>query len=172
MDKSQKLQVGIVGAGVACLAAANALTSAGHGVEVFERSEFNNEIGAVTSFTPNANLILERWGYDFRGTGETTKLQFRTVTADTLDVQYRDSFDDVPAKYEHSFNAFHHVDLHREMRRLAEEEHGAKIQLGSAVKHIDCQAGILTQEDGSNVPKNFIVIADGIKVCSVLLTSR
>jgi salicylate hydroxylase len=64
MSETKTLRCGIVGAGIAGLAAAIALRRAGHNVEVFERSTFKNEIGAAITLTPNANLILDHWGFD------------------------------------------------------------------------------------------------------------
>jgi thioredoxin reductase len=51
------LQCGVVGAGIAGLAAAIALSNAGHEVEIFERSQFKHEIGAAVTMTPNAGLV-------------------------------------------------------------------------------------------------------------------
>ncbi len=76
------LRVGIVGAGIAGLAAAASLARAGHEVEVslfspvchlvfsnnwqiFEKSEFSSEVGAAINVCPNAGRILSRWGFDF-----------------------------------------------------------------------------------------------------------
>jgi salicylate hydroxylase len=71
------MDVGIVGAGIAGLAAAIALRRAGHRVEVFEKSEFKNEIGAAIMLTPNGNRILRRWGFNFDKAGAVDTLQFR-----------------------------------------------------------------------------------------------
>lgn len=58
------LQCGVVGAGIGVLGAAIALNRAGHHVTVYERSQFENEIGTAITMTPNANLILDRCGLD------------------------------------------------------------------------------------------------------------
>jgi salicylate hydroxylase len=63
-----QLKVGIVGAGIAGLSAAIALTRSGHEVEVFERSRFKNEIGAAISSCPNMTRILRHWEFDFEKT--------------------------------------------------------------------------------------------------------
>jgi salicylate hydroxylase len=59
------MDVAIVGAGIAGLAASIALTRAGHRVVVYEKSRFKNEIGAAITITPNGNRVLRRWGFDF-----------------------------------------------------------------------------------------------------------
>ncbi|KAF2100650.1 FAD/NAD(P)-binding domain-containing protein [Rhizodiscina lignyota] len=163
MAEHRKLQVGIVGAGVAGLAAAIALARTGHHVQIFEKSSFKNEIGAAITLSPNANLILERWGFDFKAAGETAKCQFRRLHWKTMNLEFQDSFDHVQAKYGHAFNAFHRVDLHREMRRIAEDKLGVQINLGSHVKKIDCPTGTLMLEDGREIQNDLVVVADGVK---------
>jgi salicylate hydroxylase len=59
------MKVGVVGAGIAGLSAAVAMRRAGHEVEVFEQSQFKNEVGAAITITPNGVLVLKKWGFDF-----------------------------------------------------------------------------------------------------------
>jgi hypothetical protein len=63
------LEGGIVGAGIAGLAVGIAMQRAGHRATIYERSAFNNDFGAAISMTSNANLFLERWGFDFKKAG-------------------------------------------------------------------------------------------------------
>ena len=58
------LRIGIIGAGIAGLGAAIALRRAGHEVEVFEQSQFKNEVGAAITITPNGTRVLNHWGFD------------------------------------------------------------------------------------------------------------
>lgn len=44
-NNSQVLDCAVVGAGIAGLSSAIALRRAGHNVEIFEKSEFKNEVG-------------------------------------------------------------------------------------------------------------------------------
>jgi salicylate hydroxylase len=64
MSSKPRLQVGVVGAGIAGLAAAIALRRANCDVEVFERSSFRNEIGAAVTISPNSARVLDYWGFD------------------------------------------------------------------------------------------------------------
>ena len=164
MSETKTLRCGIVGAGIGGLGAAIALQRAGHDVEIFERSAFKNEIGAAITLTPNANLILERWGFDAGKAGETDKCQYRCLRWDTLEVDHHDCFDGVRAKYGYMFNAFHRVDLHSGLRELAECHYSVPIRLGCEVYHVDCEAGIISLTDGTHVQKDLIVVANGDKV--------
>jgi hypothetical protein len=77
----EKLDVAIIGAGIAGLIAAVALAQSGHCVEVranrgwvnstaheqqlYEKSQFANEIGAAINVCPNAARILSYFEFDF-----------------------------------------------------------------------------------------------------------
>lgn len=58
------LKIGIVGAGIGGLAAANALHSAGHDVTVYEQSRQFLRVGADINLTPNAVRALDGLGTD------------------------------------------------------------------------------------------------------------
>jgi salicylate hydroxylase len=169
MSETKTLRCGIVGAGIGGLGAAIALRRAGHDVEIFERSTFKNEIGAAITLTPNANLILERWGFDAANAGETDKCQYRSLRWDNLEVANHDCFDGVQGKYGYMFNAFHRVDLHNGLRKLAEDHYAVPIRLGCEVCQVDCEAGTLSLTDGTHVQNDLIVVANGDKV-SLLFT--
>ena len=49
----EKLQVGVIGAGIAGLASAIGLAQAGHKVDIYEKSTFNNEVGAAINVCPH-----------------------------------------------------------------------------------------------------------------------
>lgn len=168
MAEAKSLQCGIVGAGIAGLAAAIALRRAGHEVEIYEKSHFKNEIGAAITFTPNANRILEHWSLDSHKAKETDKCQWRRLDAQTLERIAHTDFSDVEAKFGHRFCAYHRVDIHNLMRETAVSEalpgRPVSIHLGSQVMDINCEEGIMTLYDGTRIAKDLLIIADGIKV--------
>ena len=79
------LKIGIVGAGIGGLAAANALHQAGHDVVVFEQSKQFLRVGADINLTPNAVRALDGLG---AGIAQAGDLRVRTLMmvagADTL----------------------------------------------------------------------------------------
>jgi salicylate hydroxylase len=68
-------QIGIIGAGIAGLGAAIGLRRAGHDVEVFEQSQFKNEVGAAITITPNGTRVLDYWGFDHGKAGGVSSEQ-------------------------------------------------------------------------------------------------
>lgn len=60
-----QLEVLIVGGGIAGLAAAIALSRAGHNVTVLEKSSFKREAGFIINLGSNATAVLNAFGFDF-----------------------------------------------------------------------------------------------------------
>lgn len=88
---------------------------------------------------------------------------------DTLEIAYQESFADVDSKFGHKWLFYHRQDLHRGLREMAEDPQTApntscKINLGAAVVEIDCEEGILRMEDGTEVRKDLLIIANGSHV--------
>lgn len=77
---------------------------------------------------------------------------------------------DVKDNYGTFFKVYHRVDLHRELLKLAQVCRGpgnsSRITLGKRVIDLDCSKGIIMFEDGSQVQKDLIIIAAGVKVSS------
>jgi salicylate hydroxylase len=156
------LEVGVIGAGIAGLSAATALSQAGHHVTVYERSKFSNEIGAAIVLAPNATRILQRWGFDFEAAGAVRNDKMRRIAAETLALDSEEDYEDVEARYGSPWLLLHRVDLHQGLRRLlVKTAADVKVELASEVTSIDCQAGTLTLADGQVIEKDLIVVADG-----------
>lgn len=67
-----QLRIGIVGAGIGGLAAANALQQAGHDVTVFEQAKQFFRVGADINLTPNAVRALDGLGPDIAQAARTS----------------------------------------------------------------------------------------------------
>lgn len=163
---------GVVGAGISGLSAAIALRRAGWHVEVFERSQFKNEIGAAITVTPNAALVLDRWGFDMEK-AEAVPNQSKVVAlaTDPSVILDRQEYADRASEMGFGVWSLHRVDLHRGLRDIAamptmEPGYGppARIRLGCEVRKVGCEEGALTMSDGQVVNKDLVVIADGAHV--------
>jgi salicylate hydroxylase len=85
-----------------------------------------------------------------------------------METTYFGTYDDWESKYGAKGHFFHRVDLHSELKRLAENPdsspgfRAARIRLSAEVVDIDCEAGMLELADGQVFRKDIIVIADGV----------
>ncbi|KAI0010019.1 FAD/NAD(P)-binding domain-containing protein [Xylariaceae sp. FL0662B] len=157
-----RLQVGIVGCGIAGLSAAIGLSRAGHAVQIFEQSKFKSEVGAAMICAPNATRILSRWGFDFNEAGAVDCHQLRRVKADTLEVDSTDDFTHIQQKYGDRWLFFHRADLHSGLQRLATSSQAAvSMYMGNKVVDIDVFTGTIKLSNGEEVQKDLVIIADG-----------
>lgn len=159
MPSPEPLNIVIIGAGIAGLAAAASLRRAGHTVTIYERSSLNNEIGAAIHLCPNASRALIPWGLDGqRARFVTAKCAFR-ANGVTAKVFHDDDMSGIERRFGAPWFWCHRVDLHTELKRLACGEgpgSPAKVVLKSEVKGYVC---------ASPEPPNHV----GIRRCSTEL---
>jgi salicylate hydroxylase len=169
MADSHVPQAGIIGAGIAGLAAAIALRRAGWQCEVFERSTFKNEIGAAISVTPNATRCLDHWGFDTAKARPVENQQMRIMMAEDLQVVFNQEYPDLEQQFGYKSWSFHRVDLHKGLLDLAVERDECKglpavIRLGCQVQGVDFSEGNIVFANGKSIKKDLIVVADGAHV--------
>ncbi|GMF77528.1 unnamed protein product [Aspergillus oryzae] len=70
-DTPKPLQIVIIGAGIAGLSAAIALSKQGHHVTVLEKSKFARETGAAIHVPPNCTAMLQWMDVDPKDFGGT-----------------------------------------------------------------------------------------------------
>ncbi|ORY69705.1 uncharacterized protein BCR38DRAFT_480877 [Pseudomassariella vexata] len=162
------LRVGIIGAGIGGLSAAIGLRRAGAQVEIFERSTFTNEVGAALTITPNGSRILDSWGFDAVKAGIVEAVNMRIVHAHSLENASVEDFSTLQREFGATMGFYHRVDLHSRLREMAESSdaqpgEAVAINLGNGVVDVDCATGVLALADGTEVTKDLVVIADGIK---------
>ncbi|KAF5664286.1 salicylate 1-monooxygenase [Fusarium heterosporum] len=160
------LKVGIIGAGIGGLSAAIALRRTGAQVEVFERSKFENEIGAAITITPNGMRILKGFGFDPKSARGVQSLQMRMVDPYTLKELVVEDFRQVEDDYNAPFMFFHRVDLHTALKDLAVSDHlpgpPVVIRNGYSVTSLNCEEGTISLNNGAVLNKDLVVIADGV----------
>ncbi|KAL9095474.1 MAG: hypothetical protein Q9165_002345 [Trypethelium subeluteriae] len=130
----------------------------------------------VDAFTPglnNESINVGIIGAGIAGLGAAValrrsghKVQSDFMKGDTLETVMGYDIEGFPEKYGANFYFLHRVDLHTELRRLAEEPNGqtepVQISLSSDVIDVDVDTAELTLKDGSKHKKDLIVAADGI----------
>ncbi|KAJ4247096.1 hypothetical protein NW762_013234 [Fusarium torreyae] len=160
------LDIGIVGAGIAGLAAAAALSRLGHRVDVYERSKFSNEVGAAINIGPNAVPVMRALGFDLERAQLLEAQEGKQFNAATMETNYHGNYEDFTSRYGAPWYFSHRVDLHNEFRRLAVESNGefpgSNLHLGLSVQSVDCDEGLIVFGDGTKVKKDVIIGADGI----------
>ena len=90
------------------------------------------------------------------------------MNATTLDSSYTGQYDHLVDRYGAPWYFLHRVDLHSELKRLAQQptthSDGAVIHLSSEVSSVDHVMGKIIFTDGKTVTKDLIVAADGVHV--------
>ncbi|KAJ7306968.1 FAD/NAD(P)-binding domain-containing protein [Mycena albidolilacea] len=158
----QPLDISIVGAGIAGLAAAIALRRNGHRVQIFESAEVKIEIGAAIVVAVNAERVLDHFGYDkenLRSVDFVGVENFNAVEGGKSQTGLWGLIDGGAAVM------CARTDLHGELERLAigpGEGPPAVLRLASRVISCNPEDGSLTLSDGSIVTGDLVLGADGI----------
>ncbi|KAH8157740.1 hypothetical protein CIB48_g10510 [Xylaria polymorpha] len=165
-----RLQVAIVGSGIAGLAAARILREK-HEVTVYERGEPSVTIGGqgIANF-PNSTHILSDMGFDYKRVGSVELGGWRTV--DKYGKYLHGTEFNTRERYGSPLVSHMRVDVRTELLRLATappEELGLDTSANPAIMvwnngavDLDAEAGRITLEDGSTVEADVVIVADGI----------
>ncbi|KAF7358161.1 FAD/NAD(P)-binding domain-containing protein [Mycena venus] len=158
-----KLNILIIGGGIAGMAAAFCLGKAGHHITVIETAPVIMEVGAGIQIGPNMSRLLMRWGLanrlkqfgvkplsaSFRRycTGERVGFSF---AGDTMEFEQG-------APYYH----LHRADLHSMLAAIATPY--MTLRLGSKVISVDPKSVSAFLESGEIISADVILGADGVK---------
>lgn len=89
------------------------------------------------------------------------------MNGETLKPFYHGQYD-CATEYGAPWYFIHRVDLHNELKRLAQGPgdgfHKASIRLAEKVEHIDCERGIITTANNGSFTKDLVIAADGVHV--------
>ncbi|KAF4960858.1 hypothetical protein FGADI_691 [Fusarium gaditjirri] len=169
------LKVGIIGAGIGGLSAAIALRRTGAQVEVFERSNFKDEIGAAITITPNGMRVLRHFGFDPKTARGVQSKQMRMVDPHSLKDVVVEDFSHVEYDYGGPFMFFHRVDLHTALKEMAVSSDdrylGSPVVIhnGNSVTSLDSERATFVLDNGETFAKDLIVIADGVRASATKL---
>jgi salicylate hydroxylase len=158
-SNDEGLSVIVVGAGIAGLTVARGLRER-HRVTIIESSKFKNEIGAAVHLAPNVTKILLRWGIDLNII-KPVEAKRIILEKDYQNNVLADITIDPMKLFGSPWWYVHRVDLHNALRKLATDPAGpgkpAEIILGKAVTGCDCDAGVVTLDDGTTMKADLIV---------------
>ncbi|KXJ85635.1 hypothetical protein Micbo1qcDRAFT_221762 [Microdochium bolleyi] len=159
-----RLDIVVVGAGLAGLSAAIASRLGGHRVTVFESVRELREVGAGLQVTPNATKILQQWGMPdtlWESGAEPTALYVHRYDGQVL--AQEDGFDQkMRHKYGAPFLDLHRVDLQLALVERAKQL-GVQIKLGQQIDGIDFkETKITSTSTNSETHCDLIVAADGL----------
>ncbi|OAP58120.1 salicylate hydroxylase [Fonsecaea erecta] len=160
------LNVTIVGAGLAGLAAAISCALAGHTITVFEAAKELAEIGAGLQITPNASKLLQQWGLEDAVkacAAVPTVLAVHRYTDGKMLAEERGFDKNLQRKYGLPFFDIHRVDLQRILYHKAVSL-GVDVQLDCRVSRVErtTTGPKLIFTSGREIQSDLVVGADGL----------
>ncbi|RAL03268.1 FAD dependent oxidoreductase [Aspergillus ibericus CBS 121593] len=170
-----RMQILVIGAGLAGLGTTIACLLAGHDVHVLEATHEIREVGAGIQVLPNSSRVLQHWGLEAALTPHMTHPRFcnfitwKGTPISSMDFQ--ESAQSYPGTW---YRDFHRADLQRCLLERAKEL-GAEITCGAKVVDIRVQedGGLATAvaSDGREWTGDLVVSADGVfgKLTEVML---
>lgn len=166
-----KLDVIIVGAGIAGLALAGLLGRSGHKVVILEAAPAIAEVGAGITCAPNQTRLLSRWGLDARlrkHTDSLTGIKLRRWKHGEL-LGSAPMMPLVEKKHGAPSYVIHRAELHGAL--MDEAETVAEVRVNSMVVAIDFEKPSVTLQDGSVLEADLIIGADGPLYRPLILTA-
>ena len=161
------LKIGIVGAGIGGLAAANALHQAGHDVVVFEQSRQFLRVGADINLTPNAVRALDGLGAGIAQAVRASAARPTHCISRTWDTGEETSRlamgDEAERKYGAPQLTIHRADL---LAALADAFPAERVRFGKRAQSIEARAdggvAIRFTDDSEATQLDVLIGADGI----------
>lgn len=160
------LHVAIIGGGLGGLSAAISLRRAGHRVTIYERRDFAGEIGAGIGISSNGSKWLYKWGVDVAAGLPVVMSKLMIHRWDTGDVLSTFPLGNYKEKFSYDTLGFQRCDLHGVLLDTALSMDGVGIPCTLVTNHlavaVEAELGWVTFENGSVVPADLVIAADGI----------
>ena len=134
-------------------------------IVILEKSRMQREVGALLSLQPNSQKIVSRWNIDsFLAPGKPMDDKEFRIMDTTGQIRMRMPLE--KEKYGANRVCYHRQDLHAGLKAAATSDSlpgpPAKVVTASKVTSCDCEAGVVTLEDGTTYEGDLIIGADGI----------
>jgi salicylate hydroxylase len=159
----------IVGAGVAGLTAAVALSQAGLRVAIYERANTLEEFGAGLQLTPNATRILDRLGLLERVLPFASKPHAVVVLQGSDNAELmRMTLDGAERRWGAAYLVIHRADLQRVLLDAVRNRSGVELTLGATVVDFADDGARISVELAGGVSKTYdeadlLIGADGLR---------
>ncbi|KAF9076582.1 salicylate hydroxylase [Rhodocollybia butyracea] len=163
----KQLRVTVVGGGLGGLSAAIALRRAGHLVEIYERRDFDVEVGASISCAANGTQWLREWDVEISDMKPIVlkKLVMRDWETGNILNQY--NLDKYEKEWGNVYNMLHRQDMHATLLKAATSFNGKGTPCTLKIDHIcesvNAEVGIVGFSNGQSVQADLIIGADGIR---------
>jgi salicylate hydroxylase len=163
LDSRVRLNIAIIGAGVAGLSNAIALKQDGHNVTVYEQACQLSEVGAGIQIPPNSSRILHSWGL-------AELLERRSVRPSGLvwrrwedgrPIAHSRLGDQVLKKYGSPYYVTHRAHLHDALHERTQQLN-VPVELSQKVQSYDLENSSVTFVDGKTVTADLVIAADGM----------
>ncbi|KAE8406809.1 hypothetical protein BDV37DRAFT_45877 [Aspergillus pseudonomiae] len=161
-DTPNPLCIVIIGAGIAGLSAAIALSKQGHHVIVIEKSKFARETGAAIHIPPNCTALLQWMDVDPRDFGGTLIEQIHRYDSNG-ELKYKKELSGIRGQWQAEWYLVHRVDLHNYLKeRLSRTQ--ATLHLGCKITNINIESDQPTVmlDDGREFTCDLLLGADGL----------
>ncbi|KAE8373193.1 hypothetical protein BDV26DRAFT_297173 [Aspergillus bertholletiae] len=161
-DAPTPLRIIVIGAGIAGLSAAIALSKQGHHVTVIEKSKFARETGAAIHIPPNCTALLQWMDIDPRDFGGTLLEQIHRYGS-SGELKYLKEFSGIRHLWQAEWYLVHRVDLHNHLKeRLSQTQ--AILHLGCKITNINIESEqpTVTLDDDREFTCDLLLGADGL----------
>ncbi|KAJ7429035.1 salicylate hydroxylase [Mycena latifolia] len=163
----KQLHVAIVGGGLGGLSAAVALRRAGHLVDIYERRDFDVEVGASISCAANGTQWLREWEVDIPDMKPVILMNLVMREWETGKVQNDYKLDKYEEEWGNVYNMFHRQDMHKTLLETATSTEGkgtpCKVFIDHICDTVNAEAGTVAFKNGVTITADLIIGADGIR---------